>query len=725
MTLIHRLLLAATSALPFVVFAACQRAPSQSSSSSAKIAYPATAKGDVVDDYFGTKVADPYRWMEDLDSPAVAAWIAAQNKVTFDYLAKLPDRDRFNKRITELWNYPKVSVPVREGGRYFYTKNSGLQRQAPLYVRASVTAAPALVLDPNVLSPDGSLSLAQWMPSPDGRLLAYGLSEGGADWETVHVRDVDTGKDFADEVHWMRFSGLSWTKDAKGFFYSRYPEPPKGKVLEASLSGQALYYHRVGSPQSADRLIYARTDLPTWFISGSVTEDGRYLLIFMARGSDNNNRLYYADLDNPAAPNVAAPVRPLIEDDDAEFAAFGNVGPTLYLRTDRAAPNRKVIAVDVRNPQPSAWTTIVPEGKDAIETVRLVGGRFVTQYLADVQSRLSLFGLDGRPQGDITLPGTGTIAEIGGREDSPEVFYAFSSPLFPTSVFSYDPAAKQRMPFEAATPPVDVSQYETTQLFATSKDGTRVPLFVTARKGLARDGSHPVMMYGYGGFSISTLPAYRSDVPAWLEIGGIWVTVNMRGGAEYGEAWHKAGNLENKQRVFDDFIAAAEYLVHEQYTSPSRLGIMGASNGGLLVGAVEQQRPDLFAVALPGVGVMDMLRYDRFTGGRAWVTEYGSSSDKAQFAYLMKYSPVQNVKPGTCYPATLVTTADHDDRVVPSHSFKFVAAMQAAQACDRPVLIRVETQASHGYRPTDKRIAELADEWAFAAAHMGVSHESR
>jgi prolyl oligopeptidase len=659
--------------------------------------------------------------MEDLDSPDVAAWVAAENQVTFEYLAKLPERDRFKQRITELWNYPKVTIPVHEGGRYFYQKNSGLQRQSPLYVRGTLTAPAELVLDPNVLSPDGSHSLAQWMPSPDGRQLAYGLSEGGADWETIHVRDLASGKDLADEVRWMRFSALAWTKDAKGFFYSRYPEPPKGKVLEAALSGQALYYHRVGTPQSQDRLIYTRLDLPTWFIAGTVTEDGRYLLVFMSKGSDNNNRLYYADLGDPKTPNIGAPVKPLVEADDAEFAAFGNVGPTLYLRTDRGAPNRKVIAVDVRHPEVSAWTTIVPDGKEAIETVALIGGRLVIQYLVDVQSRLSLFGLDGRPQGDIALPGAGTIAGIGGREDSPEIFYSYSSPLFPTSVFSYDAMAKSQLPFEAAMPPVDVTQYETKQLFANSKDGTRVPLFLTARKGLVLDGSHPTMLYGYGGFSISTLPAYQADLPAWLEKGGIWVTVNMRGGAEYGEAWHKAGNLEKKQQVFDDFIAAAEYLVKEQYTSPARLGMMGGSNGGLLVGAVEQQRPDLFAVALPAVGVMDMLRYDRFTGGRAWVTEYGSSSDATQFAYLMKFSPVHNVKPGTCYPATLVTTADHDDRVVPSHSFKFTAAMQAAQTCNRPILIRIETQASHGYRPTDKRIAELADQWAFAAEQLRLA----
>jgi prolyl oligopeptidase len=703
----------ATAALILAAVACQERQPNMT--------YPATAKGDVVEDYFGTKVPDPYRWMEDLDSPAVADWVAVQNRVAFDYLEQLPMRARFKQRITELWDYPKVGVPVREGGRYFYTKNSGLQRQAPLYVRASLTAEPSLVLDPNVLSPDGTVSLQQWAPSPDGKLIAYGMSEGGADWRTIHVREVDSGKDLGDDVKWMRFSDLSWTSDSKGFFYSRYPEPPAGKALEAALSGQALYYHLVGTPQSADRLIYERKDLPTWFINGSTTEDGKYLVVFMAKGSDNNNRLYYADLGDPKRPNIAASVKPLVEDDDAEFNAFGSRGSVLYVRTDRGAPNRKVFALDIANPSPSEWKTVVPEAKEAIESVNLVGGRIVTQYLVDVQSRLALFALDGTPEGEVSLPGAGTVVSTGGREDSPELFYQFSSPLAPATVYSYDPASKARTAFEAPAVPIDASQYETKQLFATSKDGTRVPFFLTSRKGLALDGSHPTMMYGYGGFSVSTLPTYRSDVPAWLEAGGIWVTVNMRGGAEYGEAWHKAGHLEKKQNVFDDFIAVAEHLVKERYTSPARLGAWGGSNGGLLVGVVEQQRPDLFAAALPEVGVMDMLRYDKFTGGRAWVTEYGSSSDAAQFAFLIKYSPLQNVKPGSCYPATLVTTADHDDRVVPSHSFKFTAAMQAAQACDKPVVIRVETGGSHGYRPTDKQIAERADQWAFVAAQMGMT----
>jgi prolyl oligopeptidase len=685
-----------------------------------RLTYPSPRQADVVDDYHGTKVADPYRWMEALDSKEVADWVAASNAVTDPYLQNLPLRDFFSKRLTELWNYPRVSVPVVENGRVFYARNTGLQRQAPVFMRAGITGEPALVIDPNVISADGSVSLGLWVPSPDASLLAYGLAEGGADWRTIRVRDLASGKDLADEVRWMRFSDVSWTKDSKGFFYSRYPEPPKNKVLEAALSGQAVYYHRIGTPQLNDVLVYERRDRPTWIVNGYVTQDGRYLLLTIREGSGNRNRLYYADLGRPDSPTIDAPIKPLIETDDAEYAPIGNKGSTVYVRSDKDAPNRKVLAIDVRNPSLAALRTIVPERKEAIENVAVIGGRIVAQYLVDVQSRLSLFDLEGTPQGDIALPGPGAVGVIQGREDAPDIWYSFSSPLMPSTVYRFDPAKRQSTPFEQATPPVDASRFETKALFAVSADGTRVPFFLTAKKDLPRDGNNPLMTYGYGGFSISTLPTYRSDLPAWLELGGVWVTVNMRGGAEYGESWHKAGWLEKKQNVFDDFVAVAEYLVKERYTSPAHLGMMGGSNGGLLVGAVMEQRPDLYAVALPAVGVMDMLRYDNFTGGRLWRTEFGTSSNPAQFPFLFKYSPLHNIKPGVCYPATLITTADHDDRVVPSHSFKFAAALQRAQGCEKPVLIRIEVQGSHGYRPTDRLIAERADQWAFAAQHMGM-----
>ncbi len=682
--------------------------------------YPKTRKGDVVDDYGATRIADPYRWLEDLDSPEVAAWVAAQNAVTFAHLDTLPLRDRLKRRLTELWDYPRTSLPVIEGGRLFYAKNTGLQRQAPIYVRTGLFDPPSLVLDPNLLSPDGSTSLAQYAPSPDAKLLAYASAEGGADWETVRIRNVATGSEVGDTVAWVRFSDLSWTHDSKGFFYSRYPQPPAGKMLEAALSHQAIYYHRVGTPQSDDVLIYQRQDHPAWIVNATVSDDGRYVFIRTFRGADNNNQLHCINLGSPVLPKITAPIKPIVETLDAEFTPIGNYHTRVYLRSDKDAPKRRVIAIDLENPHPDAWKVVVPEQPHAIEDAALIGGRIVIHSLVDVQSRIQLFGLDGALEGDLPLPGVGAVSALYGRSELSDVWFAFSSPLSPATVYRYDLELRSRVAFEAPQPPLDTSQFETRPMFASSKDGTRVPFFLTCRKGLRLDGRNPTMLYGYGGFSISVLPFYRSDVPAWLELGGVFVSANLRGGAEYGEAWHKAGYLENKQNVFDDFIAVAEHLVQERYTSPDRLGIMGGSNGGLLVGAVMEQRPELFAAALPAVGVMDMLRYDRFTGGTLWATEYGSSTDPRQFAFLIKYSPLHNVRAGECYPATLVTTADHDDRVVPSHSFKFTAALQAAQACDRPVLIRVETQGSHAYRPTDRLIAEKADQWAFAAAHLHV-----
>jgi len=681
--------------------------------------YPSSRKGDVVDVYGATNVADPYRWMEDLESPEVAAWVAAQNAVSRGHLDALPHREPLVRRLTELWNYSRTSVPVTENGALFYSRNTGLQRQAPVYRRTGAAGGPTMVLDPNALSPDGSVSLAHYVPSPDATLLAYACAAGGADWETIRVRDLVTGEDRVDEVRWVRFSDLSWTRDSRGFFYSRYPEPPAHKVLEAALSGQAIYYHRLGTPQDDDELIHQRLDHPAWIVNGTVTEDGRYLLIRTYRGADHNNQLHYLQLRDHS-PTIAGAIVPVVESGDAEYSPIGAHGSRIYLRSDAGAPNRHVISIDLENPDPAEWKIVIPEQPQAIEQAALVGGRIIVHFLQDVQSRIRVFALNGKLEGDLALPGVGTISSLGGRADGPDVWLGFSSPLVPATVYRCDPGDGRLAAFEPPVPPIDTSQYETRALFATSKDGTRVPFFLTARTGIALNGSHPAMMYGYGGFSISVLPAYRSDVPAWLELGGIFISVNLRGGAEYGESWHKSGALDRKQNVFDDFIAVAEYLVREQYTNPSRLGMMGGSNGGLLVGAVMEQRPDLFAVAMPAVGVMDMLRYDRFTGGRLWATEYGSASDPTQFPYLIKYSPLHNLKPGACYPATLVTTADHDDRVVPSHSFKFTAALQAAQGCERPALIRVETQGSHGYRPTDKLIEEKADQWAFAAAHLGV-----
>jgi prolyl oligopeptidase len=686
---------------------------------SQRLAYPETRKVDTVTDFFGTKVADPYRWMEDLNSTDVAEWVKQENAVTEQYFSQLGMRVHFKNRITELWNYPKVSLPFRTGGRLYYARNTGLQRQSAFYSRTSLGGTPKLVIDPNTLSADGSIALAGFSPSPDGKFLAYGISEGGADWRTLLVRELDSGKQLADTVRWLKGGGMSWTKDGKGFYYSRFPQPEVGKQLQNAIRDEKIYYHRIGTRQSQDVLIYERPDHPDWFVGGGVSEDGRYLFVFVNRGTEPQNRLYVADLGDPKQPKIDAPIRPLFDKGDAQYSPIGNVASTMYLQTDRDAERSKVVAFDIASPE--SWRTVIPEQMNAIDQIAMYRGGIAVNYLEDVKSRVRLYDLDGKPIGDLALPGIGSLQGFSTREDTPEIFYGFTSPLYPSTVFRYDPATKKSTPFEAPRLSFDASQYETRAVFATSKDGTRVPVFVTMKKGLALDGNNPAMLYGYGGFDIATTPSFRPDVLAWLEQGGIWATASMRGGSEYGEAWHKAGMFERKQNVFDDFIAAAEYLVKEGYSSPAKLGIMGGSNGGLLVGAVEEQRPELFAVALPAVGVMDMLRYHKFTGGGAWATEYGSADDSTQFQYLVKYSPVQNVRPGTCYPATLITTADHDDRVVPSHSFKFAAAMQVAQSCAKPVVIRVETQGSHGYRPTDKRIAELADEWAFTAANMGMT----
>jgi prolyl oligopeptidase len=679
--------------------------------------YPQPRKGDTVDNYFGTKIADPYRWMEDLNSAELKQWIDAENAVTFKYLDALPVRDALKARITELYNYPRVTTPRFVGRHWFYRRNSGLQRQSVIFTRETLDGPETVVIDPNVLSPDGTTALSLFDPSPDGRHFSYGQAEGGSDWSTVYVRELGTGKQLPDEIKWVKFSSIAWTEDGKGFFYGRYPEPPPGKALEAAVKDKKIYYHVLGTPQSADRLIYERKDEPTLFIDADIDETGRYLFFFTNKGTSNKNELFVKDLGNPLSPNLAAPVRPLYPGHTAAYEPLGVVSGTLYLVTDRDAPNKKIVAVPIDRPDPKNWKTVVAQTKNAIEA-HLVAGKLAVQSLVDVASEVQLHNLDGTTAGTIATPGLGSITELVGRYDRPDVLYTFTSPLYPATVFRFDVATGRSTPFEPPKLTFDPSLYTTERVFFTSKDGTRVPMFVTRRKDVKRDGSNPTMLYGYGGFDVATLPTFRPDVPAFLERGGVWATANMRGGSEYGEAWHEAGMLEKKQHVFDDFIAAAEYLVREKYATPQTLGIMGGSNGGLLVGAVMEQRPELFSVALPAVGVMDMLRYHKFTGGAAWATEYGSSEHAKDFAYLSKYSPLHNIKPGTCYPATLVTTADHDDRVVPSHSFKFTAALQAAQGCDKPVLIRVETLGSHGYRPTDKQIAERADQWAFALANM-------
>ena len=694
------------------------------------LTYPVARRDTIVDNYFGTKVPAPYQWMENQNSPEVETWVKAENKVTFDYLGKIPVRRWINKRITKLWNYEKVGVPTpTRSGELFYSKNSGLQNQSPVYVQKSLAGKPRMILDPNKLSPDGSIALLSYEASPNGKYLCYGLSQGGADWEELHVRDLKTGKDLADTVHWVKFSGIAWTNDNRGFFYSRFPEPKKGEALMSEAVGQELYYHKLGTPQSDDKLFYDLKDYPGWYVGGGVTEDGRYLFIILNKGTESKNKVYYVDLKDPRNPDLSSPVTPLFEKDDAEYYPIGNVGTTLYMQTTLDAPNRRIVSSDIKHPDPKNWKTVVPESKNVIEQSLLAGGRVVVMRLVDAKSEVSFYSLKGKAEGKLKLPGLGTVGGMSGRYDTPELFYAFTSFLYPTTVFHYDfpkdpdlRRDKTGKSTEFQPPHVDFSpnNYETKQVFYHSKDGTRIPMFITMKKGLKLDGENPTLLYAYGGFNISITPSFSPTTAAWLEMGGIYAVANLRGGGEYGEAWHHAGMLSKKQNVFDDFIAAAEYLIKEKYTSTPKLGIEGYSNGGLLIGAVETQRPDLYGAAYAGAGVMDMLRYQKFSAGVGWVPEYGSSDDSTDFQYLIKYSPVQNIKPGTCYPPTIVTTADHDDRVVPSHSYKFIAEMQHDQACDNPVLIRVETKTSHNYMPTDKRIAQAADVLAFMAYNLGI-----
>ncbi len=689
------------------------------------LTYPVTRTVDHTDRFGTVVVADPYRWLEDLNAPETAQWVAAENAVTSAYLATLPMREPLKARITELWNYPKVSAPRWQGGRWYYSRNSGLQRQSVMVSRSALDGPEQVVLDPNALSPDGTVALSGFVPSPDGRYVAYGQSEGGSDWSTYFVRNLRNGRATGDTVRWVKFSGLSWTQDGRGFFYGRYPEPSAGSKLSGALRDKKIYYHAVGTPQAADRLIYERPEDPALFISAVLDETGRYLFVTTNKGTSAKNELFVADLVNPKRPRLEAPIRPLFTGHDAAYDPLGIVNGVVYLLTDRDAQRRRIVAAPLASPSVDRWRTVVPQGRNTIESADLVGGRIAVVTLEDVAGTIRFYRMSGTPQETVRLPGLGSVGGVSGRFDRPELFYTFSSPLVPTTVYRYDAQEKRSIAFEAPALTFDPSRYATTRVFYPSKDGTKVPMFVTHRRGLALDGTNPTMLYAYGGFDITTNPVFRPDVPAWLELGGVWATANLRGGGEYGEAWHEAGMKEKKQNVFDDFIAAGEYLVKQRYTSPAKLAIMGGSNGGLLVGAVMEQRPDLFAVALPAVGVMDMLRYHKFTGGGAWATEYGSADDSTAFPYLRAYSPLHNIVAGRCYPATLVTTADHDDRVVPSHSFKFTAALQRAQGCAKPTLIRVETQGSHGYRPTDKRIAELADQWAFTAAQMGVTPQSR
>jgi prolyl oligopeptidase len=686
-----------------------------------KLDYPATHKGDVVDDYFGRKVADPYRWLEDLDSAETAEWVAAQNKLTFAYLDKLPRRTEIRERMTRLWNYLRTDVPVEEAGELWFLQNSGLQRQAPLYRQRDAKAPPELVIDPNVLSPDGSVAMSRWSPSHDGRYLAYTLAAGGSDVEDVHVRDLGQGKDLPAIVRNLKFSGLAWTRDDRGFFYSRYKGTESAADFADASEFHQVWYHPIDG-DAPDRMIFERPRHPKDATFASLSDDGRWLFLYSAGGT-TNNRLWVKDLGTGKHPDLGAAPQPMATEEDAIHWPIGVAGGRVYMYTTYGAPLGRIVAARVGESDRSNWQTIVPEGKDAIAEngAVMVSDRLAVIYLVDVQSRVRLFTLDGRPEGEIALPEPGSVKTMSGRNDGSDLHLNFTSYLRPTTVYRYDFASGALEPFHPPQSPFDASRYETRATFYPSRDGTRIPIFITLRRDAKLDGRNPTMLYGYGGFNISIVPEYSPAVATWLDAGGVYAVANLRGGGEYGEAWHRAGTREHKQNVFDDFIAAAEFLIREKYTTASRLAIRGRSNGGLLVGATMVQRPDLFAVALPAVGVLDMLRYNRFSAGPYWADDYGSADDPKAIDYLLAYSPLHNLKADTCYPATLIATADRDDRVVPSHSFKFAAALQAAQGCDKPTLIRIEVAGSHGYRPTDRVIAEFADIWAFALANMEPS----
>lgn len=687
------------------------------SKSMQKITYPPAPKGDIVDDYHGAKVPDPYRWLEDPDSDESRAWIEAENEITFKFLAEIRERDPIKKRLTALWDFERYGVPFHRGGRYFYEHNNGLQNQNVLYTLASLDSEPKVLLDPNSFSDDGTVALTGYSVSENGRLLAYGVSTAGSDWQEWKVREIETGADRNDLLKWVKFSEASWLPDSSGFFYSRYDAPAAGEEFQSANYYEKLYFHALGATQEDDALIYERPDEKEWGFIGHVTEDGRYLVITVWRGTDPKNGVFYKDLgEGPPTPNNGGTrgVVELLNPFDAQYGFVGNDGPVFWFYTDWDAPLGRIIAIDTASPEPSNWREVIPQAQDKLAGVSLVGDRFIAIYLADAQSKVKVFSLDGKFERDIELPGIGSVFGFPGRRTDTETFYGYTSFTTPPMIFRYDIPTGSSALLRRSQVDFDPSQFETKQVFYESRDGTRVPMFITHKKGLALDGANPTYLTGYGGFSAPMTPGFAVNMLVWMERGGVFAVPNLRGGGEYGEKWHLAGTKANKQNVFDDFIAAGEWLIANRYTNPSKLAIAGASNGGLLVGACLTQRPELFGAALPAVGVMDMLRFHKFTIGWAWVPEYGSSENPDDFAALFAYSPLHNIKPGTCYPATLITTADHDDRVVPAHSFKFAAALQAAQGCDKPVLIRIDTRAGHGAgKPIAKVIEESADRMAF------------
>jgi prolyl oligopeptidase len=701
--------LVAAIAAAFVSFGTGQALAQTCAASGTPLNYPVAKKVDQTDDYHGTKVADPYRWLEDANSEETKAWVDAENKVTQSWLAQIPQREAIRQRLTQLWNYERYSVPFKEGGRYFFSRNDGLQNQAVLYTMKSLKDTPRLLLDPNTLAADGTVALAGMAVSRDGKLLAYSTAASGSDWNEIRVRDVDTGKDLEDHIQWVKFSSTAWTRDGKGFFYSRYDAPKEATKLADVNYFQKLYYHKLGTPQEADVLVYDRPDEKEWGFGATTTDDGRYLLITATKGTAHKYRIFIKDLSQPDSKVV-----PLIDNFDAAYEFIDNIGSVFYFATDRNAPRKRIVAIDLNKPQEANWKTVVPESRQTLVSSSLVNNQLVTEYLADARSVVKVVDLKGKAVREIALPGIGSVSGFGGKRGDTETFFSFTGFTTPTTIYRVDMKSGAATVFRKPEVKFNPADYETRQQFYTSRDGTRVPMFIVSKKGLKLDGSNPTYLYGYGGFNISMTPGFSPANLAWMEMGGVYVVANLRGGGEYGEAWHEAGTKLKKQNVFDDFIGAAEWLVNNKVSSPGKLAIGGGSNGGLLVGAAMTQRPELFGAAIPQVGVMDMLRFHKFTIGWAWTSDYGSSENPDEFKALVKYSPLHNLKPGTCYPATMITTADHDDRVVPAHSFKFAATAQADQLGANPIIIRIDTKAGHGAgKPTSKQIEEVADRWGF------------
>ncbi|MEA3031933.1 MAG: prolyl oligopeptidase [Sphingomonadales bacterium] len=682
----------------------------------APLHYPQTARGDVVEEQFGERVADPYRWLENdvRQDQQVRDWVTAQNAVTEAFLAALPGRDAIRARMTELYNYERFTNPEKAGNRYFYTRNDGLQNQAVLYVRDGLDGAPRILIDPNSWSQDGATALAEWHPSHDGRLLLYSVQDGGTDWRIVRVLDVATGRPAPDEVRWVKFSNLDWAKDGSGFYYSRFPEPA-GAQFQALNQNQSVYFHRLGTPQSEDRLVYATPDHPDYNNTAEVSEDGRWLIVSSSRGTDARYEVTLIDITQPNASP-----RRLITGFEHDWSYLGNSGTNFYWSTNNGAPRQRIVATDIARPA-LRIREIVAEDRATLQGASIVGRQLIARYLVDARSEVRTFSLAGERTGTLRLPGIGSVGGFRGDQSGSETFYSFASFNSPGAIFRYDSATGRSTIFAEPRLAFDPARYEVRQVFYNSKDSARIPMFLVQRRDLDRTRPQPTLLYGYGGFNASELPRYQPKWMTWVDLGGVLAVANLRGGGEYGEAWHDAGRRANKQNTFDDFIAAGEYLIREHVTTSRQLAIEGRSNGGLLIGAVLNQRPDLFAAALPTVGVMDMLRFDRFTAGRYWVDDYGYPNREADFRILRAYSPYHNIRAGVRYPPLLVTTADTDDRVVPGHSFKYTAAIQAADPNGAPHLIRIETRAGHASgKPTDKQIAEFTDMYAFIAHFTGL-----